>query len=179
MTVFFNARSQQVVLLGMLLMLAAACAPSPSQPAEALPTLSPVDIADLDIVTGQIVFVPAYSAIFFGDADRLLSLTATLAIHNADPQHPIIVKSVRYYDTEGNLAREFIDSPVLLNPLATTGFVVVADELEAGWGSNFLVEWGAEAPAFEPVIEAIMVSSRGNEGVSFVSSGRVVSEQRP
>jgi hypothetical protein len=177
MTALLEARRH--VILAVLLIALTACSQVPAQPAEALPTLSPVDIADLDIVTGQTVFVPAYSAIFFGDADRLLSLTATLAIHNTDPQHPIIVKSVRYYDTEGNLAREFIDSPVLLNPLATTGFVVPADELETGWGTNFLIEWGAETPAFEPVIEAIMVSSRGNEGVSFVSSGRVVSEQRP
>ncbi|MBL8166471.1 MAG: DUF3124 domain-containing protein [Anaerolineae bacterium] len=172
--------SRRIVLfLAALVIALAACSPSPSQPAEVLPTLSPVDIADLDVVIGQTVFVPAYSAIFFGDADRLLPLTATLAIHNTDPQNPIIVKSVRYYDTDGNLAREFIDSPVLLNPLATTGFVVATDELETGWGTNFLVEWVAETPAFEPVIEAIMVSNRGTEGVSFVSSGRIVSEQRP
>jgi hypothetical protein len=63
--------------------------------------------------------------------------------------------------------------------MATTGFVIESSDTTGGWGTNFLVEWGAETPVHEPVIEAIMISSRGTEGVSFISEGRVVSEQRP
>ena len=149
-----------------------------SQVIEALPTLSPSEVVDLNIVTGQVVFVPAYSEIISVSGPPL-QLSATLAIHNADLDNTIIVRSVRYYNTDGDLVREFVDSPTELKPLATTGFVIRADESEGGWGANFLVEWGAESPVYEPVIEAIMVSSRGTEGVSFISEGRVVSEQRP
>jgi len=151
-----------------------------AQPAvQSLPTLSPNEMSDLEIVTGQLVFVPAYSEIFYGDASQTLGLTTTLAIHNTDLTHPIIVKSVRYYDTDGALMREYIEQPVQLQPMGTTGFVIEANDTSAGWGANFLVEWGAEQPVHEPVIEAVMVSLRGVEGVSFISPGRVVSEQRP
>lgn len=168
-----------IMVMVVLMPILAGCGTSSSSNAsvQALPTLSPNDIVDLNIVTGQIVFVPAYSEVI-SVSGPALQLSATLAIHNTDPDDPIIVKSVRYYNTEGDLVRELIDSPTQLKPLATTGFVIRSDEGEGGWGANFLVEWGAESPVYEPVIEAIMVSSRGTEGVSFISEGRVVSEQR-
>jgi hypothetical protein len=146
---------------------------------QTLPTLSAAEVSDLDIVMGQLVFVPAYSEIFYGVASQTLALTTTLAIHNTDLEFPIIVRSVRYYDTDGNLVREYVEQPVQLDPMATTGFVIESSDTTGGWGTNFLVEWGAETPVHEPVIEAIMISSRGTEGVSFISEGHVVSEQRP
>ncbi len=165
------------VLMGSLLV--AGCGSPAPQAVQSLPTLSPAEVNNLAIVMGQLVFVPAYSEIFYGVASQTLELTTTLAIHNTDLENPIIVRSVRYYDTDGDLVREYIEQPVQLDPMATIGFVVEARDTRGGWGANFLVEWGAEIPVHEPVIEAIMVSSRGTEGVSFISLGRVVSEQRP
>jgi len=164
-----------MVLLTLLSLVA--CDTAPSQLASPLPTLSSHELVDLNIVMGQTVFVPAYSEIFYGSTNDLLELTATLAIHNSDPDDLILITSVRYYDTDGNLVREFVTAPVQLNPMATTGFVIDGSDTPAGWGANFLVEWGAEHPVYEPVIEAVMVSRRGTEGVSFISPGRVVSEQ--
>jgi hypothetical protein len=149
--------------------------PQPAPP-QAVTEADPISLTDLQIVTGQLVFVPAYSEIAWVNATTTIDLTATLAIHNTDPDTPIIIKSVRYYDTNGNLVRDFVTSPVSLQPLATTGFVVAAGEAGSGWGTNFLVEWGAESAVYEPVIEAVMVSRQGNEGISFISVGRVVSE---
>ncbi len=162
--------------LGLLL---TGCSEPTFQAVEPIPTLSPADISDLDIVMGQLVFVPAYSEIFYGVASQRLALTTTLAIHNTDLEYPIIVNSVKYYDTDGNLVREYVEQPAQLDPMATIGFVIEASDTTGGWGTNFLVDWGAENPVHEPVIEAIMLSSRGTEGVSFISHGRVVSEQRP
>jgi len=162
-----------------LLVGVAGCQSVATEASQPVPTLSTVDIADLQIVSGQTVFVPAYPEIFYDDSTRTIALTTTLAIHNTDPDHEIVIRSVRYYDTDGALVREFVESPVGLNPLATTGFVVPADDSVGGWGANFLVEWGAESPVYEPVIEAIMINTSGALGLSFVSEGRVVSEQGP
>jgi len=162
-----------------LVVLMAACSDQNTNPAiPPAPTLSADAVVDLQVVTGQVVFIPAYSEVISIPSPGL-QLSTTLAIHNTDPDDPIIVTSVRYYDTDGNLVREYVDSPSELRPLATTGFVVPADDNSGGWGANFLVEWVAEQPVYEPVIEAVMVSTRGTEGVSFISEGRVVSEQRP
>lgn len=163
--------------LALFILLLTACRPQTAS--EALnSSLQPVTSTNLEIVTGQLVYVPAYSAIFYGSATETLELTVTLAIHNSDTDQPIIIRSVRLYDTEGNLVRDYVDEPAAIRPLGTAGFVVAPGEVNGGWGTNFLVEWVAEAPIYEPVIEAVMVSSRGTEGVSFLSTGRVVSETR-
>lgn len=168
---------QNIVIASLLWM--AACSGLPTQaPANPAPTLPPTIAADLNIVTGQVVFVPAYSEVAYLGNERR-ELTVTLAIHNTDLEYPIIIRSVRYYDTDGVLVRDFIANPVILNALATTGFVISGREAGGGWGSNFVVEWGAEQPVYEPVIEAIMVSRTGLEGISFISPGRVVSEEAP
>ena len=38
------------------------------------------------------------------------------------------------------------------------------------------VEWVAEEAVYEPVVEALMLNATGNQGVSFISVGRVVSQ---
>jgi hypothetical protein len=162
----------------MLIVFMAGCGAPPNAVIPPAPTLPANEAGDLHIVTGQLVFVPAYSEVILVSSPAL-QLSTTLAIHNTDPEHAIIIQSVRYYNTDGELVREFIESPSELKPLATTGFVIPSDDTSGGWGANFLVEWVAEEPVYEPVIEAVMVSTRGTEGVSFISEGRVVSEHRP
>lgn len=156
-----------------------ACQPTSPAVSPLIPTLPSVALTDLEIVTGQTVFVPAYAEIFYGSAEDTLPLTTTLAIHNSDPTHTIVVSSIRYYDTDGTLAKDYVDTPIQLKPMATTAVVVEPQTSSSGWGSNFLVVWGSEAPVYEPVIEAVMVSRRGAEGVSFISEGRVLTKTGP
>lgn len=158
----------------MLPFLLAACETPQSRGISPVATLPPDQSIDLEIVDGQLVFVPAYSEIFYDEGDQVIGLTITLAIHNTDMDHPIVISSVKYFDTNGTLIREFVDQPLLLNAMATTGFLVTESDVSGGWGSNFLVEWGAEQPVHEPVIEAIMISVRGMDSLSFVSPGRVL-----
>lgn len=175
------SRFRVFALMGILACgaLAIGCSPPAPQAVQLLPTLSANEIVDLDITTGQLVFVPAYSEVFYGGRSETLQLATTLAIHNTDTDDPIIVNSVKYFNTDGDLLQELVEQPVQLAPMATAGFVIDSGDTAGGWGANFLVEWGAETPVYEPVIEAIMVSSRGTEGVSFISPGRVISEESP
>lgn len=130
---------------------------------------------DLRIVTGQTLYVPAYSQVLLGP-DLAHELVVTLAVHNTDLNTPIILQSVRYYDTNGELVRSYVEDPIEVSPLATTGFLVEAQDITGGWGSNFIVEWVAEEPVFEPIIEAVMVSRSGTQGISMISLGRVISQ---
>lgn len=166
----------RVLIIGMVSMLLVACGEDETEPVSEQ-VLQPVtNIHELQIVTGQTVYVPAYSEIFNHDDDRTVQLTVTLAIHNSDLDAPIIIQSVRYYDTEGQLVRNYIEEPVEVSPLATVGFVVDEDDTSGGWGANFVVEWGAEQPVYEPVIEAVMISTHGSIGISMISQGRVISQ---
>ncbi len=135
---------------------------------------NPIVVQDLDITTGQVLFVPAYSEVNFAPNGRTLELAVTLSIHNTDFAHPIIVTSVRYYDTNGQLVREYLSQPQQLGPMASTDYFVHAGEQTGGVGTNFIVEWVAEEPVYEPVVETLMLSTSGTQGLSFTSPGRVI-----
>lgn len=162
-----------ILLLGLLIV---GCSGGEDDTQKAIEPLDKVTANDLQIVTGQTVFVPAYAEIFHGSSSRTIDLTVTLAIHNTDANNPIIIQSVNLYDTEGNLTRNYVDEPLLLKPLGTTGFVVDSDDDIGGFGANFVVEWIAEEPVFEPVIEGIMINTSNQQGLSFITTGRILSQ---
>jgi len=149
--------------------------PNPSSTPNRETQLQTVPVDEEKIVMGQTVYVPIYSHIpHHNSQDRTINLSATLSIRNTDSTNPIIISSVRYYDTDGQLIRQDVERPVALNPLASTSFFVAADDTRAGSGANFMVEWVAEKTVSEPVIEAVMINTSGGQGISFISSGRVI-----
>lgn len=136
-----------------------------------------VSLDEIEIVTGQTIYVPAYSEIFFFDEERTSKFAVTLAIHNTDLDQPIIITAIRYSDTDGQLVQEYIDSPRKLEPLAKTGVVIPQEDTRGGVGANFIVEWVAETMVNEPVVEALMISKTGTHGLSLISPGRVLSRR--
>ncbi len=138
-----------------------------------------VTLNEENIVTGQTVYVPIYSHVYHDNSqDHIMKLSATLSVRNTDSANPIILTSVRYYDTEGQLIRQDVDRPVALQPLASTSFFVATDDTRGGPGASFIVEWAAEQAVSEPVVEAVMISTSFQQGISFVSPGKVVKQLR-
>lgn len=151
-----------------------------SQPApEPTRQLKPVTLDVSKVVTGQTVYVPIYSHIYTVNQSRSIDLTATLSIRNTDLNHPIVITFVKYYGTNGDLIRTDLESPVELPPLASTDFVVDQSDTGGGVGANFIVEWVAAAEVSDPVIEAVMVDIVNNQGISFISPGRVIQRRAP
>jgi Protein of unknown function (DUF3124) len=130
-------------------------------------------------VMGQTIYVPIYSHIYIRDKTRVINLTATLSIRNTDAQTPINITSVRYYNTEGSQVRDYVKEPLRLAPMASTDFVVAEDDTSGGAGANFIVEWSAGSEVTVPVVEAVMISTASQQGISFVSTGRVIKERLP
>ena len=126
---------------------------------------------------GQLVYVPVYSHIYFRNQRKQIPLAATLSVRNTDPERPITVAFVHYYNTEGYRVRSYLPRPTELSPMASLEFVV-EDTDTAGAGANFLVEWRAREPVTEPVIEAVMISTASSLGISFTSVGRPLSRRR-
>jgi hypothetical protein len=126
------------------------------------------------IIAGQTVYVPVYSHIYTVEQNRTIDLTATLSIRNTDQTHAMIVSSVNYYGTDGKLVRKYLEKPVELGRLSAASFVVAQEDVKGGAGAAFVVEWVAQNQISAPVIEAVMINTGGNQGLSFVSSGRVI-----
>lgn len=125
-------------------------------------------------VAGETVYVPVYSHIYQRNQSRTFNLTATLSVRNTDLNAPITIKKVYYYDSNGNLVHRYLDEPQTIDPLSSTSFVIEEKDLRGGVGASYLVLWEAEQSVNQPVFEAVMISTAQNQGVSFVSTGRVI-----
>jgi len=125
---------------------------------------------------GQTVYVPIYSHIYAEDRyrDTPFLLTATLSIRNTDPGKPFTLKSVNYYDSEGALLKQYLDKPLAIGPLGSTRFIVPESESKGGAGAKFLVEWESSTAVSEPIIESVMIGTKMQQGISFISTGRAI-----
>lgn len=160
------------------LALAAACqAPAPAA-SRVEPAAPPAVAAEADPQAAgspsELVYVPVYSSIPTTDAARKLDLSVTLAVRNTDSTRPIDIQSIRYYSAEGRLIQAYVERPVRLAPLAAHTVVIAETDTRAGVAGSFLVEWSAAGPIHAPVIEAVMIGARGQQGISFLSMGRIL-----
>ena len=130
------------------------------------------------VVQGQVVYVPAYSHIYHQDGTPTL-LTITLSIRNTSVDREIVVETVRYFDTSGKEVKSYLKKPLRLSPMATTEFLVERDDTSGGSGANFLVRWVSDAAVSEPIIEAVMIDTDRQQGISFARTGKVIEEVTP
>lgn len=133
----------------------------------------------VDPVVSQAVYIPDYSHVYHGEGRSRFPLTTTLSVRNTDPERSITLRSVRYYDTGGRLTRRFLEDPRRLGPLGTADFVIEEHDVSGGTGANFIVEWSASRPVSPPVIEAVMIGTRSNQGISFTSRGQPIQRTAP
>ena len=128
----------------------------------------------------QTIYVPLYSHIYADRRfkDKPFELTATLSIRNTDPDMPLTLLAADFYDTGGNLLHSYVAEPQVIGPLASIRFIVQENELEGGSGAKFVIRWKADKPVVEPIVESIMIGTQMQQGISFISRGRVIRGDR-
>ncbi len=126
---------------------------------------------------GQTVYVPIYSHIYSGLKGRPFGLAATLSIRNTDPKYPITLVSIKFYDSDGRLLKEYLNSPGELKAMASTRYILTEADPGGGSGANFLVKWKAKTKVNPPIIEGVMIGTRSGQGISFVSRGQVITDE--
>lgn len=135
--------------------------------------------AELKLTSGQVVYVPAYTWVYYTEKGRTFPLTTTLVIHNTDQDTGIRVNSIRFHDAEGALVREFAEEPRELAPFAALDVLVAKPGKTKGSGTCFVVTWMASQPVSAPIIECILIGASGQQGISLRTHGRVVRELKP
>lgn len=139
--------------------------------------LTAIEIDQSKIVMGQTVYVPVYSQIYHHNSQNSkMNLSVTLSVRNTDMNYPLIITSVYYYDSYGKLLKKYIENPVELKPLASTEVFIRANDISGGIGANFIVDWVATNIISPPIIEAVMISTALNQGISFLTEGKVIKE---
>ncbi|MGA7278440.1 MAG: DUF3124 domain-containing protein [Desulfocapsaceae bacterium] len=136
-----------------------------------LPLLAGENIVLTD---GQTIYVPAYSHIYSGNQEKPFQLTVTLSIRNVDPNHPIKLIVVDYHETQGEHLKKLLNEPKVLMPLESLRYVIAERDETGGSGANFIVAWKSDKPINPPIVESVMIGTQSQQGISFVSRGRVI-----
>lgn len=173
--------NRTILAAGLLTLLAGCSEPPPLSEAHFYPRGAAQLTPDPDAAPAftDRVYVPVYSSIYWGSGETVTELSATLSIRNTDPQQPILLMSISYYDSQGALVRQYLEQPASLPAMATVDFVIERRDETGGAGANFLVEWGAAGEVYEPVMESVMLGQIGSVGISFTSQGRTLRKRGP
>ena len=125
---------------------------------------------------GQMVYLPIYSHIWYGDKDKKGNpaqtlLSSMVSIRNTDPGASIRILSARYFDTQGRLIREYLPMPVTVPAFATHELFVEYQDSSGGSGANFAIVWESEGEVSPPLVEAIHARLDAGRSVVFSTSG--------
>jgi len=126
-------------------------------------------------VQGQILYLPTYSNIPNPEMGGMYDISAFIAIHNTDFANTVRITKVLFFDNDGKLISNYLQKDTVLHPLGTASYYLPTND-RSGTGANFIVEWIADSLVTEPLIESVMVGFTSGQGVSFISTGRIIRE---
>ena len=117
-------------------------------------------------------YLSVYSQIYSYTEHTSLDLTATVSIRNTSETDSIYLLKANYYDTEGNAIQSYINEPISLKSMETLEIVIAEFDKKGGTGANFIFDWATKPSTSEPIFEAVMISTYGQQGLSFMTHGK-------
>lgn len=131
-------------------------------------------------VYSDTTYLSAYSEIYSHTKLRTIPLTVTLSIRSGSFTDTTVINKITYYDTDGNILKEYLKRPVLLKPMQSIDYIVsIAKEsengqyLRGGTGAHFIVDWGARFNT-QPIMQCVMHGFSGHHSVSFMVPGKSI-----
>ncbi len=122
------------------------------------------------LLTGT-TYLSIYSQIYSQSEHKTHDLTATVSIRNTDLNDTIYIEKAEYFDTGGKSIRTYFESHIFLAPMETVEIVIDENDQEGGTGANFIFDWRAKADTNAPLFEGVMISTSGQQGLSFTTQG--------
>lgn len=117
-------------------------------------------------------YLSVYSQIYSRTQHRTHDLTATISMRNTSDADTIYLLKADYFDTKGALIRHYFDDPIYLAPMETVEIVIDEIDREGGTGANFIFDWQTKKDTPEPLFEGVMISTSGQQGLSFTTVGK-------
>ncbi len=122
------------------------------------------------LIAGR-TYLSVYSEIYSQTEHRTSNLTATVSLRNTSATDSVFVLSAEYFDTGGTIIRNYLDRPIYLLPLETVEIVIDQVDSKGGTGGNFIFDWRMKEGSSEPLFEGVMISTYGQQGLSFTTQG--------
>jgi len=114
-------------------------------------------------------YLPVYSQIYQRHQNKTYDLTVTVSIRNTSSKDSLYLLSAEYYSTKGKLLKNYLMHPVYITPLETVEIIIEETDKSGGSGANFVLSWGERDSSLHPLFESVMISTAGQQGVSFTS----------
>ncbi|GAA0873353.1 hypothetical protein GCM10009117_25000 [Gangjinia marincola] len=124
------------------------------------------------------IYVPIYSDIYRGTRAEKTLLTATLSIRNTSERDSLFINRVDYFNTQGQLVRQYLNGEIYLDPLETLDYIIEERDTLGGSGANFIIECYGKKHV-SPVFQAIMIGGLGNRVFAFTANGIEIEEPSP
>lgn len=128
----------------------------------------------IDSLRNGSTYLSVYSEIYSLTEHRTHNLTATISMRNTNRQDTVFIRRADYYNTEGTLLRTYFDNTIFLGPMETVEIVIDEIDDSGGTGANFLFAWTVTPGVRPPLFEGVMISTSGQQGLSFTTQGTVV-----
>lgn len=117
-------------------------------------------------------YLSVYSQIYSQTEHRTHDLTATISMRNLNLTDTIFINKAEYFNTEGKSIRTYFQKPIYIAPLETVEIVIDEKDQAGGTGGNFIFHWAIKPNTSEPLFEAVMISTSGQQGISFTTQGK-------
>ena len=121
-------------------------------------------------------YLPVYSHIYHIHEHRTFDLTSTISIRNVSTTDSVYILKADYFNTTGDNIRQYLKKPIYLKPLETLEIIINEQDMEGGSGANFVFDWAIKNAKNPPLFEAVMISTRGQQGLSYITRGIQVFE---
>ncbi len=116
-------------------------------------------------------YLGVYSQVYSKNAHNMVGLTVTVSLRNTHNEDTAYVLSTKYYDTHGKMIRNYFEKPIYILPMETLQIIIPELDIEGGSGGNFIIDWAVTDSKFPPIFDAVMISTLGQQGLSFTSHG--------
>ncbi|MBT8177980.1 MAG: DUF3124 domain-containing protein [Eudoraea sp.] len=133
-----------------------------------------IEIKNIDSLTQGKTYLSVYSQIYSETEHRTHDLTVTVSMRNTNNLDTVFVNKAEYFDTKGNSIRTYFNKPIFIVPMETVEIIIDESDKEGGTGANFLFDWTIKPNSNDPLFEAIMISTSGQQGLSFSTQGKKI-----
>lgn len=130
-----------------------------------------VDPAGLASLESGKTYLSVYSQIYSQNEHKTHDLTVTVSMRNPNPDDTVYIHKAEYFDNSGAPIRTYFDKPIFLAPMETAEIIIDERDKTGGTGASFLFDWNKTPGTNSPVFEAVMISTYGQQGLSFTTQG--------
>ncbi len=116
-------------------------------------------------------YLSVHSQTYSRNSQSIYNLTVTVSMRNTSRLSPVYILSAEYFDTHGDMIRTYFKAPIVLQPMETVEIIISELDIEGGSGGNFLFDWAVAENIAHPIFDALMISTMGQQGISFITNG--------